>query len=114
MFCVIEQGFDRAASQDVKDILLVKALLASRSILLEELQKISKGVGEPVDILEFMSKMNHKNILKFMVHANQYAMIEEVLGQGKPQNGLEVLSFISCFIVLLFIFLTFISFLLFH
>ncbi|XP_057417136.1 uncharacterized protein LOC130711495 [Lotus japonicus] len=86
-FSSASKGFDGAASQDVKDILLVKALLASRSILVEELQKISKGVGETVDISEFMSKMNNKNIQKFMVHANQYAIIEEVLGQGKPQNG---------------------------
>ncbi|KAJ1391954.1 hypothetical protein SESBI_36213 [Sesbania bispinosa] len=52
------KGFGWVASQDVKDIMLVKALLTARDILLEELQKISKAVDEAIDVSETRQATN--------------------------------------------------------
>lgn len=98
-----DQGFCGVASQDVKDITLVKALLTARDILLEELKKISKAVNEAIDISDFVSKMNNVNLINYVVQENRFAINDDVLGQGKPQNGLEVLVFISCYRVLHFL-----------
>lgn len=91
------------ASEDVKDIMLVKALLTARDVLLEELHKISKAINEAIDTSDFESKMNNMNLMNFVVLANLFAIDDEVLGQGKLQNSLEVLAFISCNRVLLYV-----------
>ncbi|GAU14295.1 hypothetical protein TSUD_308540 [Trifolium subterraneum] len=84
------KGFRGVASQDVKDIVLVRALLASRDLLLEELHKINKAVNdnEAIDTSDFVSNMNNEDLINFVVKANGFPLDEE-LGQGKPQNGLE-------------------------
>jgi len=95
MFCVADQGFGGVTSLDMKNVLLVKALLTSRDILLEELQKTSKAINESLDISEFVSIMSNTKLLNFVLRANQFAINVEVVGQGKPQNGLKVFAFIS-------------------
>jgi hypothetical protein len=92
MFCVTDQSFRGVASQDVKDIVLVRALLTSRDLLLEELHKINKAVNEAIDTSDFVSNMNNADLLNFVVKANGFAVDGEGLGQGKPQNGLEVFA----------------------
>jgi len=87
MFCVADQGSGGVASLDTRNAMLVKALLSARDILLEELQKIGKAVNEALDLSEFVS------IVSNMKQENPLA--NEVVGQGKPQNGLKVLAFIS-------------------
>ncbi|KAK2392444.1 protein FAM135B [Trifolium repens] len=83
------KSFRGVASQDVKDIVLVRALLTSRDLLLEELHKINKAVNEAIDTSDFVSNMNNADLLNFVVKANGFAVDGEGLGQGKPQNGLE-------------------------
>ncbi|CAJ2643167.1 unnamed protein product [Trifolium pratense] len=82
------KGFRGVASQDVKDIVLVRSLLTSRDLLLEELHKINKAVNEAIDTSDFVSNMNNADLINFVVKANGNALDEE-LGQGKPKNGLE-------------------------
>ncbi|KAG5045386.1 hypothetical protein JHK86_014792 [Glycine max] len=86
----LNQGFGGVTSLDMKNVLLVKALLTSRDILLEELQKTSKAINESLDISEFVSIMSNTKLLNFVLRANQFAINVEVVGQGKPQNGLKV------------------------
>lgn len=80
-------------SEDVKCVADVKALLTARDILLEELQKLSKVVDQAIDISE--SKLNNKKLLNSILQEKHVATDVEDSGQGKPQNGLEVHTFIS-------------------
>ncbi|KAK7311739.1 hypothetical protein RJT34_10059 [Clitoria ternatea] len=89
VFCAADQGFSGVASLDIKNVILVKALLTARDVLLEDLQKISKAIGETLDISEFVSIMSNTKLLNLVLQANQFATDVEVLGQGKPQNDLE-------------------------
>ncbi|XP_019415419.1 PREDICTED: uncharacterized protein LOC109326943 isoform X3 [Lupinus angustifolius] len=77
------------ASVDVKNVMLVKALLTARGILLDELQRISKAVDQAIDISDFLLKMNNTKLLNSLLQANQFATDVEVSGQGQPQSGLE-------------------------
>lgn len=60
----------------------VKALLAARDTLLEEMKTLSKAVSQTIDLSEFVSNMDN-GLLSVEV--------EEGSGQGKQQNNLEVL-----------------------
>ncbi|OIV97824.1 hypothetical protein TanjilG_12581 [Lupinus angustifolius] len=80
------------ASVDVKNVMLVKALLTARGILLDELQRISKAVDQAIDISDFLLKMNNTKLLNSLLQANQFATDVEVSGQGQPQSGLEDLG----------------------
>jgi len=88
-------------SEDAKNVTVVKALLTACDILLEELQNLSKAVDQANDISEF--KMNNRTSLNSVLQARQVAADVEASGQGKPQNGLEVLiiyfilQWIACF-----------------
>lgn len=86
------QRFRGVTSLDVKDIMLVRALLTSRDLLLEELHKMNKAIGEAIDTSDFVSKMNNADLINFAAQANGFAIDGEVLEQGKPQNGLEVFA----------------------
>ena len=99
MLYVTGQGLGGVASVDVKNVMLVRALLTARDILVEELQKISKAVDQAIDISEFV------------LQANQFAIDVEVSGQGKPQNGLQVLIlfFFKCCRVLICCFAIYIA-----
>ncbi|KAG5034419.1 hypothetical protein JHK87_009329 [Glycine soja] len=82
-------GFGGVAFLDTGNVSLVKALLTSRDILVEELQKISKAINEALDISEFVSIMSNMKLLNSVLQVNQFAIDVEVVGQGKPQNGLK-------------------------
>ncbi|ESW09271.1 hypothetical protein PHAVU_009G113900 [Phaseolus vulgaris] len=77
----VNKGSGEVASLDVRNAMLVKALLASRDILFEELQKIGKAVNVALDFSDFVS------IVSNMKQENPLA--NEVVGQGTPQNGLK-------------------------
>ncbi|KAK4276942.1 hypothetical protein QN277_015029 [Acacia crassicarpa] len=74
-------------SEVAKNVAVVKALLTSCDLLLEELQKFSKAVGRAIDFSE--SKMNNPTLLTSILQAKQLGADVEVSGEGKPQNGLE-------------------------
>ena len=80
------------ASIDLKQVMLVKALLNAHDTLLVELQKLGDAINQAVDLTEFTSKMNDIKLFDSFLQANQGAVDAEVSGQGKPQNGLEVLA----------------------
>ncbi|XP_061370160.1 uncharacterized protein LOC133312893 isoform X2 [Gastrolobium bilobum] len=85
----LNQGSAEVGYLNLKNVMLVKALLTARDILLEELQKLSKAVDQAIDISEFVSKMNNVKLLNSVLQANQFATDVEISGQGKPQNGFE-------------------------
>lgn len=78
------------ATADANGIMLLKSLLAARGILLEELQTLSKAIDQAIDLTDFISKMD--NINDSFLQENLIAADDKVSGQGKPQNGLEVLA----------------------
>ncbi|CAE5962559.1 unnamed protein product [Arabidopsis arenosa] len=79
------QSFKKAlgllASADKKLVSFVKALLGARGILLEEMQRLSKAVGQTIDLSDFVSNMNNVPL------SNSTGS-----GQGKEQNSLEKLN----------------------
>uniref|UniRef100_A0A7N2RF62 DUF676 domain-containing protein n=1 Tax=Quercus lobata TaxID=97700 RepID=A0A7N2RF62_QUELO len=78
----------KVASVDFKDVMLVKALLTARDILLEELLKLSRAIDQAVDLTDFISNMDDTNLFGSVLKKNLGAA-DEVSGQGKPRNGLE-------------------------
>ncbi|XVF39715.1 hypothetical protein PTKIN_Ptkin01aG0055400 [Pterospermum kingtungense] len=83
------QGLDQVASIDLKQVMLIKALLNARDTLLVELQKLSGAINQAVDLSEFTSKMIDIKLFDSFLQANQVTFDAGVSGQGKPQNGLE-------------------------
>ncbi|XP_062027272.1 uncharacterized protein LOC133743376 [Rosa rugosa] len=81
------QEAGQVASADSNGIMLLKSLLAARSILLEELQTLSKALDQEIDLTDFISKMDYTN--DSFLQENLVAADDKVSGQGKPQNGLE-------------------------
>ena len=91
------------ASADKKLVSFVKSLLEARDTLLQEMQRLSKAVGQTIDLSEFVSTMDNTLL-------PESAEDEEGSGQGKQQNNLEVLGFIlqqSVYFYLLFCFTIF-------
>lgn len=78
------------ATADANGIMLLKSLLVARGILLEELQTLSKAIDQAIDLTDFISKMD--NINDSFLQETLVAADDKVSGQGKPQNGLEVLA----------------------
>ncbi|CAK7344731.1 unnamed protein product [Dovyalis caffra] len=89
----ITDGFSQALGQvaylDTKKIMLVKALLTSRNTLLEELQKISKGIEHAIDLSDFACNTDDMRMFDSIVQENLGTADGEVSGKRKPQNGLE-------------------------
>ncbi|XP_062158083.1 uncharacterized protein LOC133865669 isoform X2 [Alnus glutinosa] len=83
------QALGQVASVDLKQVMLVKALLTARDTLLEELLTLSRAIGRPIDLTDFISKMDDMKLFDSVVRANPGAVDGEVSGQGKPQNGFE-------------------------
>ncbi|KAI4316059.1 hypothetical protein L6164_024076 [Bauhinia variegata] len=81
------KGLRGVTSIDVKNVMLVKALLSARDILLEELRKFSEAIDRAIDISEFVANMDNMTLVNSALQANQVAT--DVSGQGKPQNSLE-------------------------
>jgi hypothetical protein len=71
------------ASADKKLVSFVKALLGARGILLEEMQRLSKAVGQTIDLSDFVSNMNNVQLSNSTSTGS---------GQGKEQNSLENLN----------------------
>ncbi|KAK5824055.1 uncharacterized protein LOC108457024 isoform X1 [Gossypium arboreum] len=82
------QALDQVASTDLKQVMLVKALLNARDTLLAELQKLSDAINHAIDLTEFTSKMNDMKLFDSFLEEPVAADAEDS-AQGKPQNGLE-------------------------
>ncbi|MBA0868395.1 hypothetical protein Goshw_012819 [Gossypium schwendimanii] len=82
------QALDQVASTDLKQVMLVKALLNARDTLLAELQKLSHAINHAVDLTEFTSKMNDMKFFDSFLQEPAAADADDS-AQGKPQNGLE-------------------------
>ncbi|KAJ1380348.1 hypothetical protein SESBI_46090, partial [Sesbania bispinosa] len=76
-------------SENLKNVMLFKALLTARDILLEELQKLSKAIDRAIEISEFVSKMNDVKLFNSIMVANPFSTDVEVSAQGKPQIDFE-------------------------
>lgn len=76
------------ASVDKKQIAVLRALVAARDILLEELRTLSKAIDRPVDFSDIESEMDDKDLS--YLQANLDAVDNEASGPGKPQNVVEV------------------------
>ncbi|KAL1163848.1 hypothetical protein V6Z11_A06G030800 [Gossypium hirsutum] len=81
-------ALDQVASTDLKQVMLVKALLNARDTLLAELQKLSAAINHAVHLTEFTSKMNDMKLFDSFLQEPVAADAEDS-AQGKPQNGLE-------------------------
>lgn len=80
------------ASVDINQIMLVKALLIARDTLIEELQRLSKGIDKSIDLTDFITEMDDSRMFDSVLQANLGAADGEVSAKGKPQNVLEVLA----------------------
>jgi hypothetical protein len=85
-----KKAFTQIASADKKLVSFVKALLGARDTLLEEMQRLSKAVGQTVDLSEFVSSMD--NALLSDSGSTGKSVEVEGSGQGKLQNNLEKLN----------------------
>ncbi|KAE8679923.1 Serine esterase family protein, putative isoform 4 [Hibiscus syriacus] len=88
------QALDQVASIDFKYAMIVKALLDARDTLLAELRRIGNGINKAIDLTEFTSTMDETKLSGSILQANPVTSHAEVSGQGKPQNGLEILQFL--------------------
>ncbi|KAF8110045.1 hypothetical protein N665_0088s0057 [Sinapis alba] len=84
------QSSKKIASADKKLVSFVKSLLEARDTLLEEMQRLSKAVGQTIDLPEFVSSMNN-TLLPESASTGKYVE-DEGSGQGKQQNNLEKLN----------------------
>ncbi|TYI75801.1 hypothetical protein E1A91_D06G032100v1 [Gossypium mustelinum] len=82
------QALDQVASTDLKQVMLVKALLNARDTLLAELKKLSDAINHAIDLTEFTSKMNDMKLFDSFLQ-EPVGVDAEDSAQGKPQNGLE-------------------------
>jgi len=93
---VTNQGSSDIASVKLKNVMLVKALLGAHDILLDELQKLSKAVGQAIDISEVvLSKRNSIKLINFVPQSDQFTTEVEISSQEQPQNGPKVLKLYS-------------------
>ncbi|KAL9240244.1 hypothetical protein vseg_014488 [Gypsophila vaccaria] len=53
-----------------KEILLVKALLAARDILLEEAQKLSRAINQSINLTDFISQLDDSKLFKSLLPAD--------------------------------------------
>lgn len=95
---VYGQDFDRSnkalgqtISGDSKQVMLVKALVAARDILLEELQKISKEIEQEIDLTDLVPKLDDKKLCSSILQSDLDMAIGEVSRKlpGMPQNSIE-------------------------
>ena len=75
--------------------MLVRALLTSRDILLEELQNLSKAINQMVDLADFTSKLDDSRLFgssREAVLETSHAVVSAE-ASSKPQTDSEVLIF---------------------
>ncbi|KAE8715610.1 Serine esterase family protein, putative isoform 2 [Hibiscus syriacus] len=89
---VIEQELNQADSSDLKQAMIVKALLDARETLILELQKLGNAINQAIDLTKFTSTMNDTRLFDSFLQENQVTADNEVSGQGKPQNGPEKIN----------------------
>ncbi|KAE8659207.1 Serine esterase family protein, putative isoform 4 [Hibiscus syriacus] len=92
------QVLNQTDRSDLKLVRLVKALLDARETLIVELQQLSNAINQTVDLIKFTSTMNDTRLFDSSLQANQVTDDNEDSGQGKPQNGPEVLYVWSTFL----------------
>ncbi|KAK8473113.1 hypothetical protein PHAVU_001G063050 [Phaseolus vulgaris] len=85
----LNQGWSDIASVKLKNAMLVKALLTAYDILLDELEKLSKAVGQAIDISEVLSKRNSMKLINSVPQSDQFTTEVEISGQDKSQNYVE-------------------------
>ncbi|KAL9330982.1 hypothetical protein ACSQ67_000592 [Phaseolus vulgaris] len=85
----LNQGWSDVASVKLKNAMLVKALLTAYDILLDELEKLSKAVGQAIDISEVLSKRNSMKLINSVPQSDQFTTEVEISGQDKSQNYVE-------------------------
>ncbi|KAJ0237629.1 putative serine esterase family protein [Hirschfeldia incana] len=85
-----KKALAQIASADKKLVSFVKSLLEARDTLLEEMQRLSKAVGQTIDLSEFVSTMD--NTLLPESASTGKSVEDEISGQGKQQNNLEKLN----------------------
>lgn len=90
------------ASADKKLVSFVKALLGARDTLLEEMQRLSKAIGQTIDLSEFVSSMDG-TLLSDSASTGKSVEVEGS-GQGKQQNNLEVLALLYCSVFFIYYF----------
>ncbi|XP_075672510.1 uncharacterized protein LOC142642042 isoform X5 [Castanea sativa] len=85
------KALGQKASGDFKEIMLVKALVAARDILFEDLQKISKAIEQEIDLTDLIFNLDNKNLCSSLLQADLDMEIGEVSRKlsGKPQNSIE-------------------------
>ncbi|KAK4564158.1 hypothetical protein RGQ29_006303 [Quercus rubra] len=86
-----DKALGQKASGDFKQIMLVKALVAARDILFEDLQKISKAIEQEIDLTDLIFNLDNKNLCSSILQADLDMEIGEVSRKlsGKPQNSIE-------------------------
>ncbi|XP_050260141.1 uncharacterized protein LOC126705293 isoform X4 [Quercus robur] len=88
---VTDQALGQKASGDLKQIMLVKALVAARDILFEDLQKISKAIEQEIDLTDLIFNLDNKNLCSSIMQADldmEFGEVSQKLS-GKPQNSIE-------------------------
>ncbi|GMI82744.1 hypothetical protein like AT1G58350 [Hibiscus trionum] len=86
------QEMNQTDPSDLKQVMIVKALLDARETLIEELQKLGNAINQAIDLTKFTSTMNDTRLFDSFLQANQVTADNEVSGQGKPQNGPEKIN----------------------
>lgn len=91
---VTDQASSQVASVDSKQIMLIKALIAARDILLEDIQKISKAIDQSIDLTNFISNLDD---MKFgsILQANLDTADKVLQVSCNPQNGFKVRQIFS-------------------
>lgn len=87
------QASGHVVSFNKEGVMIVKSLVAARDILLQELQILSKAIDKTIDLTDFISEMDDVKLFDSIIKTNLRAADGEVSRQGKPQNGLEVLTY---------------------
>ncbi|KAK3021189.1 hypothetical protein RJ639_046603 [Escallonia herrerae] len=92
-----ESSGDAAAGENYeasKKVMLVKAFIAARDIILEELQKLSVAINQTIDLTDFTSKLEEKTLFGSSPKAGLETSNNEVLGQtsSKARNTSEELN----------------------
>ncbi|KAK3000770.1 hypothetical protein RJ639_020617, partial [Escallonia herrerae] len=92
-----EPSGDAAAGENYeasKKVMLVKAFIAARDIILEELQKLSVAINQTIDLSDFTSKLEEKTLFGSSPKADLEMSNNEVLGQtsSKARSTSEELN----------------------
>ncbi|KAF8411625.1 hypothetical protein HHK36_004183 [Tetracentron sinense] len=92
----VSLGLGQGASMVSKQINLIKALLAARDILLEELQMLSEMIDQTIDLTDFTPKLDEEKFSSFLraslgITDAEVSEVRIGAGQvaGEPQNGFE-------------------------